>query len=560
MGLCFWFLYPTIKWYFLISPEDKQLALQTREEIRNNAAKKASVDYQRLYNAADAGEDLPKDLDYLIAQAKTEREARNMPNPDKWDAKETLLSFDDKEMAWKTIENHISKYILDLKALQKSTVQMGLDLSGGISIVLQADLSTYEKKLGHKASETERNDAMEQAMEVLNNRIDRFGLTEPVIRRQGTDQIYIEIPGTQDPERINDIIRGKGSLTFHIVDTEATSKFAAYYAANYGSVFDQDKKLIDPSIIPDDCEIAGSYVKDAYGIDEFDRYQVIKKAVGLDGTHIKGASTERDETENKPHVIVELDEEGGKIFWDLTSNNVGKPLAIVLDDKIRSTATIREGIRSRVSISGFNADEANNLATMLRTAALPVELEISNQQNIGASMGADVIKQGLYALTGGLAAVMIFILFFYRTAGINAVIAQILNIYIMFSVLSVFHFTLTLPSIAGFILTIGMAVDANVIIFERMKEELRLGKTRKSVVQAGFDKAFWAIMDSNITTFIAAVFLSKLGSGPIQGFAVSLAIGVFSSVFTALFVSRLIFDFGTDVLHSKKLSVSWRIK
>jgi preprotein translocase subunit SecD len=158
---------------------------------------------------------------------------------------------------------------------------------------------------------------------------------------------------------------------------------------------------------------------------------------------------------------------------------------------------------------------------------------------------------------GGLAAVLVFMLGYYKTAGINAVVAQLLNIFFMFSILSAFNFTLTLPSIAGFILTIGMAVDTSVIIFERMKEELRLGKSRRAAVDAGFDRAFWAIMDSNITTCIAALFLSQLGSGPIQGFAVSLAIGVFSSVFTGLFVSRLIFDFGTDVLGSKKLSVSW---
>jgi preprotein translocase subunit SecD len=149
---------------------------------------------------------------------------------------------------------------------------------------------------------------------------------------------------------------------------------------------------------------------------------------------------------------------------------------------------------------------------------------------------------------------------YYKASGINAVIAQLLNLYIMFSILSAFSFTITLPSIAGFILTIGMAVDANVLIFERMKEELVLGKGRKAVIEAGFNKAFWAIMDSNITTFIAALFLSQLGSGPIKGFAVTLSIGIFSSVFTALFVSRLIFDFGTDVMGSKKVSVAWRIK
>jgi preprotein translocase subunit SecD len=236
---------------------------------------------------------------------------------------------------------------------------------------------------------------------------------------------------------------------------------------------------------------------------------------------------------------------------------VGKPLAIVLDDRVKSQATIQNAIRDAVRLTGFGQEEADNIALTLRTAALPVELEVANQQTIGASLGEDAIRQGLFALIGGLAAVMVFLLIFYKGAGVNAVIAQILNLYLMGSILSAFNFTLTLPSIAGFILTIGMAVDANVIIFERMKEERRLGKTRKAAVESGFDKAFWAIMDSNITTFIAALFLSQLGSGPIQGFAVSLAIGVFSSVFTALFVSRLIFDFGTDVLGSKGLSVSW---
>jgi preprotein translocase subunit SecD len=202
-------------------------------------------------------------------------------------------------------------------------------------------------------------------------------------------------------------------------------------------------------------------------------------------------------------------------------------------------------------------DEANSIAMMLRTAGLPVALEVVSQQGIGASMGEDTIRQGLFALLGGIAMVLIFMLVYYRSAGVNAVVAQLLNFYIMFSVLSAFSFTLTLPSIAGFILTIGMATDANVIIFERIKEELRLGKNRKAAVDIGFEKAFWAVMDSNVTTFIAALFLAQLGSGPIQGFAVALSVGVFSSVFTALFVSRLIFDFGTDVMRSRKISISW---
>ncbi|MCL2128442.1 MAG: protein translocase subunit SecD, partial [Treponema sp.] len=308
----------------------------------------------------------------------------------------------------------------------------------------------------------------------------------------------------------------------------------------------------------------GVYQKDQYGLDEQSRnpdgslrYAALKKEVGLDGNHIRSAVVDRNNLEGRPEVTFMLDAEGGEIFYRLTSANVGKPMAIVLDNRVKSQATIQTAIRDAVRLTGFGQEEANNIALTLRTAALPVDLEVVNQQSIGASMGEDTIRQGLYALLGGIAAVLVFMLAFYRIAGINAVIAQILNFYLMFSILSAFNFTLTLPSIAGFILTIGMAVDASVIIFERMKEEMALGKARKAVVEAGFDKAFWAIMDSNITTFIAALFLSQLGSGPIQGFAVTLAVGVFSSVFTALFVSRLIFDFGTDVLHTKKVSVTW---
>jgi preprotein translocase subunit SecD len=282
--------------------------------------------------------------------------------------------------------------------------------------------------------------------------------------------------------------------------------------------------------------------------------------VGLDGYHIRSALVERSQDPamaGRPEVTFILSPEGGDIFWQLTSANVHRPMAIVLDDRVRSQATIQTAIRERVRLTGFGLEEANNIAMMLRTAGLPVTLEVASQQSIGASMGEDTIRQGLFALLGGVAMVLVFMLVYYKSAGINAVVAQLLNFYVMFSVLSAFSFTLTLPSIAGFILTIGMATDANVIIFERIKEELRLGKSRKAAIEVGFGKAIWAVMDTNVTTFIAALFLAQLGSGPIQGFAVALSVGVFSSVFTALFVSRLIFDFGTDVLGSKTIPISW---
>jgi preprotein translocase subunit SecD len=551
MVICFVFLYPTLRWYFMVPKEDQTLALGSREQIKIYASQEALADLQELIGLAQSGGDVPERLSFLISTAKKLNKAAKQPDPPRWDARAVLSMFSGRQEALDAIETKYREDIFALKELQKNAVQLGLDLSGGLSIVLQ---------VGRTLSDDDPEDAMNRALEVLNSRIDRFGLTEPVIRRQGTDQIYVEIPGTADPERINSIIMGKGGLAFHMVDREAAETFQSYYAAHPTTTFDGNGNLLDPSIIPSDVKVLGVYVKDRYGLDEFTGYTVVKKEVGLDGNHIKSALVERSSLDGRPEVTFLLDAEGGDIFYKLTSANIEKPLAIILDDRVKAQATIQSAIRDSVRLTGFGAEEADNIALTLRTAALPVELEVANQQTIGASMGEDTINQGLRALLGGLGAVMVFMLIYYRVAGINAVIAQVLNIYLMFSVLSAFNFTLTLPSIAGFILTIGMAVDANVIIFERMKEELRLGKGRKAAVDAGFDKAFWAIMDSNITTFIAALFLSQLGSGPIQGFAVSLAIGVFSSVFTALFVSRLIFDFGTDVLGSKKAAVSWRIK
>ena len=545
----------------------------SRQHIKEYASLKTQEALDALEAAVFSDDQLPGDLDFLIPIAKKMYKDSKKPVPANWTASAVLNAFPEGSLLPDTIEQKYCDDIFALKDLQRNAVKLGLDLSGGLSIVLRVG-STLK-------ADDDPADAMARALVVLNNRIDQFGLTEPVIRTQGTDQIYIEIPGTADPERIYDIIMGKGSLTFRLQDEEATEIFNNYYMENPrirvnldGEILDASGRLIEyssigrwPGLNNDDIQILGVYTKDRYGLDEIETYTVgnntyntyiaVKKEIGLDGNDIEDAFVERNSMDGKPEVIFRLNTQGGNDFYNLTSANVNKNLAIVLDGKVKSYPRISTGIRDRGTITGFGSDEAENLALVLRTGALPVELSVDSQQSIGASLGEDTIRQGLYALLGGVAAVLLFMLFYYRSAGINAIVAQVLNFYIMFSVLSALNFTLTLPAIAGFILTIGMATDANVIIFERMKEEMKLGKTRKAVIEAGFGKAFWAIMDSNITTFIAALFLSQLGSGPIRGFAVSLSIGVFSSVFTALFVSRLIFDFGTDVMRSKKLSVSW---
>lgn len=572
IGLCFVFLHPTLKWYFWTDKEDKALALASREKIKDYSENMARADVDALIEMAAAGSQEPLHDKYapLIKEAKRVRKTLNMDQPAQWTAEEVVSSFrlSSKEkfitVAEPILETAYRNTILGTKKYQTNAVKLGLDLSGGMLVIIKADLDAAVSSQG-ESNETlaeSKKAAMNLAMETLRSRIDKFGLTDPVIRRQGEDRIYIEMPGAADADKINSIIMGRGLLAFHIVDDEATQTFREYYRNNPGKTFDADYNLLDPSIIPEDCMVLGVYHKDAYGIDERDDrepFLVVKKEAGLEGKHLVSVNTTADTALNTPLVVFNLDAEGGKIFADLTTQNVGKRLAIVSDNKIKSAPNIKEAITGGAgNISGFSATEAENLKTVLRTAWLNVPLQLETQQVVGASLGDEKIQEGLKALQWGLLAVLIFMLVFYREAGINACIAQVLNLYIMFSILSAFNLTLTLPSIAGMILTIGMAVDANVVVFERIKEELKLNKSRDAAIKAGFEHAFSAVMDSNITTFIAAFFLSILGTGPIKGFAYSLAIGVVSSVFTALFVSRLIFDFGTQTLHLKKIRISWR--
>jgi len=354
---------------------------------------------------------------------------------------------------------------------------------------------------------------------------------------------------------------GKGNLAFYIADLEASAAVNSYLSTNPVGIDEETMTVDKPGLVPEGKIVRKVYKKDSYGLDEFTgEYLVLEGKPGLDGSHIVSATVSSDPITGQPETNFVLDKEGGDIFYELTSANVGKTMAVVLDDRVKSYARIQEPIRESVRITGFSAEEAEALALLLRTAALPISLSVVSQQSIGASLGEDAISQGQNAIIVGILSIFVFMFIYYKWAGINATIAQILNVYLMLSVLTAFKLTLTLPSIAGFVLTTGMAVDANVIIFERIKEEMKAGKSRAAAIHAGFDKAFWAVMDSNITTIIAALFLAQLGTGPIQGFAVSLAIGNITSLFTSLFVSRLIFDFETDVLKLKTVSISWRIR
>ena len=563
LAVSFMFLFPTIRWYFLTPKEDQAIAVGSREQIRDYSRRMAYsvlIDIKAKALAADTT-DLSSKYDIVTNVAKKAYASAHRSLPKRWDAANILLAFSNEKAMYDGVEAKYRERVLALKNVHGNAIQLGLDLAGGMSVVIQADLKSLSEKLGHDLSQTEREDAMKRAVEVLNSRIDKFGLTEPVIRRQGVDQIYIEIPGTADPERINSIIMGKGNLAFYIVDSEATTALTSYLSNNPLGVDETKMTVAQSGIVPEGKIIRKVYKKDSYGLDESTgEYLVLEGKPGLDGSHVQSATVSSDQITGQPETNFVMDKAGGDLFYALTSANVGKTLAIVLDDRVKSYARIQEPIKESVRITGFNADEAQNLALLLRSAALPIELSVANQQAIGASLGEDAIGQGTMAIIVGLLSVFIFMFAYYRGAGVNATVAQVINLFIMLSVLTAFKLTLTLSSIAGFVLTVGMAVDANVVIFERIKEELLIGKSRKACIEAGFHKAFWAVMDSNITTIIAALFLAQLGSGTIQGFAISLAIGNITSLFTSLFLSKLIFDFETDVLGKKSVSISWRIK
>lgn len=566
LAICFAFLWPSICWYARTPKETQALALGSLEKIKDYSNVMASNDVKelKLLAATDGSVSVPEEFAYLEKEAAKNYKLLDKKAPKPMTLRDVMVSFTGEAELLRVVENRYRDSILAAKDKYNNSVKLGLDLSGGMSVIVRADLDAAvasQEGVNTENIAQFKADAMNQAIETLTSRIDRFGLTEPVIRQQGEDRIYIEMPGAAETDRINSIIMGKGILNFRLVDSDATDKFNEYYTANPASTFAANGELLDTSLIPADTEVMGLYTKDEYGLDERIGYLVLKKEIALEGKHIKSADVGSDNITSKPQVNFVLDSEGAVIFGDFTTENTGKHLAIVSDNKVKSYAVINEPITGgQVAISGFGLEEAQNLKKVLQTAWLSVPLSVESQQVVGASMGEQAINQGLKALIYGLIAVMVFMLLWYKGAGVNAVVAQILNLYMMFSILSAFNLTLTLPSVAGMILTIGMAVDANVLVFERIKEELRLGKTRPTAINAGFSGAFWSVMDANITTFIAAMFLSQLGTGPIQGFAVSLAIGVVSSVFTALFVSRLMFDFNTQVLKKEKVSISWRIK
>ncbi|MBO7349776.1 MAG: protein translocase subunit SecD, partial [Spirochaetales bacterium] len=517
-----------------------------------------------LYMEQNGSSEVPKEYSFVIELAKSQSKEKGTSKTDIKTCSDVLSAFsassDEGQAFMSAVEKHYREYIQSLKELSSKALQLGLDLKGGMSILLDVDASSLAQRLGHEPSEAEISSAIDEDIEILKNRIDQFGMAEPEIRKQGTQQILIELAGTPDPERVDAFLKGKGALAFHLADSLSTQRAQAYYAQNpeefqaLAYALENNLPFTQPSFIPADRTIAGSFSTDAYGIEQLSGIVVIYRKAALDGGYLLSAEKGKDSTSSQPVVTFKISSEGGSIFYDFTKAHIGQPLSIVMDGHVKSTATIRDALSTNVQISGFTDEEAENIAIILKTASLPISVTVSSQQTVGASLGEDSVRIGLKAIVFGFVLVVIIMIALYAGSGIIADIALVMNLVIMVATLGGFGSTLTLTGIAGLILSVGMAVDANVIIFERIKDELKAGSLPKKAVSVGFSKALWTILDSNITTIIAAVVLIIFGSSAVKGFATTLAIGIVSSLFTSLFLSHLLMD----LVVGEKISISWR--
>lgn len=381
--------------------------------------------------------------------------------------------------------------------------------------------------LSDKEAKRIEENAVHQGLETIRNRVDQFGVAEPSIQIQGERRILVQLPGIKDPKRAVDLIGKTALLEFKMVDDQ----HSVQEAMDSGPP-ETDEILYQKQVNKE----TGAVSKQAF---------LLKKRAILTGDTLTSAEVRYDTEFNQPYVAITFNSVGAMIFHQATKENVGKRLAIVLDDNIHSAPVIQDEISGgRAQITGhFTTDEAHDLAIVLRAGALPAPVVILENRTVGPSLGRDSIHKGVLSAVVGCALLFSFIAVYYHWSGIVAVIALLLNVVLLLGSLAYFGASLTLPGIAGIILTVGMAVDANVLIYERIREELRIGKTVRAAIDAGYSKAFVTIVDANITTLIAAVVLFQFGTGPVKGFATSLCIGLIASMFTSVFVCRVIFDF-----------------
>jgi preprotein translocase subunit SecD len=400
-------------------------------------------------------------------------------------------------------------------------------LSGSANSYVLTLKTTVERQI--------RTSSVQQAIQTIRNRVDQLGVTEPVIQEHGPAeefQILVQLPGVDDPARVKDIIKSTALLELKIVEP------------GYGPFPSREAALSQyGGLVPEGRELLPSVRRFQNGSSQSsEEWYLVNRVASITGRDLKTANQTADEF-GKPAVSFNLTADGAQRFEKVTGANIGKMLAIVLDGKVQSAPSIRGQIRDSGQITGsFTREQANDLALVLRSGALPASLNYLEERTVGASLGNDSIFQGIVAGIVGLVSVVVFMLLYYRFSGVNAVVGLILNLIILVAALAYIKATLTLPGIAGVLLLIGMAVDSNVLIFERIREELWNGKNVASSVNIGFSKAFVTIIDTHVATVVSVLFLFIFGTGPVKGFAVVLFWGLLANLFTAVFVSRFIFD------------------
>jgi preprotein translocase subunit SecD len=452
---------------------------------------------------------------------------------------EERLSEDGIELAGAHVENQVLVLTLANAADRAKTVEYADD-SNVLSNVEGQGLE-LRYRLTDNWTEDVRERTMSQVLEVLRRRIDdpQRGIPDSIVTRQGNDRVLVQIPGEQiDRDRARTLLKSTGFLEFKIViDSDASVEALE---ARHPDGLDPDEVIVtqtDPDsqlvtaafLVPRVADITGDYLEDA--------------RVGFD-------------QQQRPIVEFRFNPAGGEIFGQLTDNNKNKLLSIILDDNVYSAPAIRGRITTRGMIEGqFSADEAADLAVILRAGSLSVPVVIEEERTVGPGLGQDSIESGALACGVGLVVVLLFAMVYYRLSGVYASIALLVNLVLLVGLMSFFEATLTLPGIAGLVLTVGMAVDANVIIFERIREEMRAGRAVRAAIATGFNKATWTVLDANITTLITSVILFEYGTGPIKGFAVTLSVGIVTSVFTALIVTRLLFQLYPGTRNVSTLSI-----
>ncbi len=397
-------------------------------------------------------------------------------------------------------------------------------------ILTPVNATDYRMNLRPSELLTLKRETVDRSIQTISNRINNLGLTEPIVQQHGRAdaefEILVQLPGVDDPGHIKDIIGTAAVLgIYEVKDGPFPTQDAAM--AKHGGVLPLNTKL----------------VKEVPRGDSGGSWYLLARNPVVTGNQLRNARSGQDDF-RKWETSFTLSQDGGKRFGRYTEANIGNRLSVVLDNQIINVATIQAKIDDQGRITNLSSEqEASNLAQFLKSGSLPAGIVYREERSVGPSLGADSIREGLVAGVAGLAAVVVIMLAYYKRSGVNAVLALLLNTVILVAALSYFHAVLTLPGIAGVILTIGMAVDSNVLIFERIREELRSGKAVIAAVDAGFGKAWWTIVDTHVTTIVSCAFLFMFGTGPVRGFAITLVIGLFANVFTAVFVSKVIFDF-----------------